>query len=144
MRRVDYRTVERMLYTYKELIAKYKLAVKEREIYDVTEDGLNAVSYDNTSSGKTNKINRSVEITVERRAKELERLNLGIRQMGNKIKRIDNILAVLPEEQKKLLQLFYFESYPWTKISIEMNYSVSWCKKTRKKTIEMIVKLLNI
>ena len=111
-----YRAVEGMLYNYKKLKAQIKnieLDIEERENDYST---LSAVQYDNASE-------ELKYLQAKKRSKEIQ------------IERIDNMLSVLNEDEKKLIEMRYFDNIPYKDIADILCKSDSWLQELRKKII---------
>lgn len=135
-----YRAVEGMLYNYKKLKAQIKnieLDIEERENDYST---LSAVQYDKDSLSKTYKFSSEVENKVikldhDNTTEELKYLQAKKRSKEIQIERIDNMLSVLNEDEKKLIEMRYFDNIPYKDIADILCKSDSWLQELRKKII---------
>ena len=129
-----------MLYNYKKLKAQIKnieLDIEERENDYST---LSAVQYDKDSLSKTYKFSSEVENKVikldhDNASEELKYLQAKKRSKEIQIERIDNMLSVLNEDEKKLIKIRYFDNIPYKDIADILCKSDSWLQELRKKII---------
>lgn len=143
MRILDYGGVEWALYNYRQFKARLENAQKTKKYIEDTESGVGAISYDGVHTGKTNAISSPVENAAMTREKMLKSLTAEIQELEVLIHRTDVSFHALPEREQCILRAYYIERRSWQEISEKNNYSVSWCKKMRKKSIEEMTKTIN-
>lgn len=143
-----YRSVEGMLYNYKNLKAQIKNIELDIEEKLNNYDTLSAVQYDKDSISKTNKFNSEVEnkvIEIDSKEidKEIKFLQAKKRSKEIQVERIDNILSVLQEEERKLIELRYFKSMQFKDIADILLKSDLYLQQLRRKIIiEKIIPLI--
>ena len=83
----------------------------------------------------------TVEICVMKNSTLLD-LEVHAREMERFINRLDSAVLNLPEKEKQVVLLRYFNRTNTTKeffyIAAEMNYSEDWCKELNKRALEML------
>lgn len=92
-----------------------------------------AVSYDQPSSGATNKITSPVEIELLKKEQQKEKLQAALIQRQARKQRIDLALENMPYAQRTLLQLHYIENVPWVEVAEAVNYAEYYVKKELKE-----------
>lgn len=92
-----------------------------------------AVSYDQPSSGATNKITSPVEIELLKKEQQKEKLQAALIQRQARKQRIDLALENMPYAQRTLLQLHYIENVPWVEMAEAVNYAEYYVKKELKE-----------
>ena len=111
-------------------------------------DTLSAVQYDKDSISKTNKFNSEVEnkvIEIDSKEidKEIKFLQAKKRSKEIQVERIDNILSVLQEEERKLMELRYFNGMQFKDIADILLKSDLYLQQLRRKIIiEKIIPLI--
>ena len=144
-----YRSVEGMLYNYKNLKAQIKNLELDIEEKLNDYDTLSAVQYDKDAISKTNKFNSEVENKVMQLDKnnvndEIKFLQAKKRSKEIQVERIDNILTVLQEEERKLIELRYFKSMQFKDIADILLKSDLYLQQLRRKIIiEKIIALID-
>ena len=143
-----YRSVEGMLYNYRNLKAQIKNLELDIEEKLNDYDTLSAVQYDKDSISKTNKFNSEVEnkvIEIDSKEidKEIKFLQAKKRSKEIQVERIDNILSVLQEEERKLMELRYFNGMQFKDIADILLKSDLYLQQLRRKIIiEKIIPLI--
>lgn len=92
-----------------------------------------AVSYDQPSSGATNKITSPVETELLKKEQQKEKLQVALIQRQARKQRIDLALENMPYAQRTLLQLHYIENVPWVEVAEAVNYAEYYVKKELKE-----------
>lgn len=92
-----------------------------------------AVSYDQPSSGATNKITSPVETELLKKEQQKEKLQAALIQRQARKQRIDLALENMPYAQRTLLQLHYIENVPWVEVAEAVNYAEYYVKKELKE-----------
>lgn len=92
-----------------------------------------AVSYDQPSSGVTNKVISPVETELLQKEQKREKLEKILLQRRTRKKRIDMALENMPYTQQMLLRLHYIEDVPWIEVADAVNYAEYYVKKELKE-----------
>lgn len=141
----NFSKVEGMLYNYKSIKAEIKNI--ELEIMELETDykGCGSITYEE-KTGATNKFNSSVENEMISRRKRLDYLLNLKRKKENIIKRIDNALEILEEQQLRVIELRYFSNKKlgWFTIAEIMSISDVTCRTLRKNAINKIISVIFI
>lgn len=129
-----YKKAEKMLYDYPYL----KIEVKNLEL-DIEElksefEGVRSISYDE-KSGPTNKFNSDVENEIIIREKKISNLIKLKNSKERQILKINNILSILSEDEKKIIELRYFKNLHFKEISSVLANSEKNLMRKRKKVI---------
>lgn len=88
-----------------------------------------AVSYDQPSSGATNKVTSPVETELMQKEQQREKLQKALIQRQARKQRIDLALENMPAEKQLLLQLRYIDGMLWKQVCQHMNYSEEYIRK---------------
>lgn len=108
------------------------LTSKLRELERRTDVGVGAVSYDQPTSGTTNKVSSVVETAIIAKEREIERLQNELARVQGRLERIDIALANLPMVQRELLRLKYIEGLQWREVAEIVGYDIYYTKKQLK------------
>ena len=137
-----FKKTEGELYNYKGLDIKIKSIEMDIEMLqnDIT---LKAINY-NEKSGPTNAFNSSVENEVIRREEHIQgKIDLLIAEKKGRLSQkelVEKVLELLTPEEKRLIELRYFnkEKISWTNIAMKLNISVDSCIRLRRDIINRI------
>lgn len=88
-----------------------------------------AVSYDQPSSGTTNKVTSPVETELLQKERKRERVEKVLAQRKERKQRMDMALENMPYAQQMLLRLHYIENVPWIEVADAVNYAEYYVKK---------------
>ena len=135
-----YRSVEGMLYNYKNLKAQIKNIELDIEEKLNNYDTLSAVQYDKDAISKTNKFNSEVEnkvISLDKDGvdEEIKFLIAKKKSREIQVERIDNMLSVLNDFESKLIIYRYFEGLQFKDIVDKLFKSESYLQKKRREII---------
>ncbi len=86
-------------------------------------NGNMAVSYDQPSSGATNKVISPVETELLQKERQREQLQKALARRKTQKQRIDLALENMPYAQQMLLRLHYIENMPWLEVDDAVNYA---------------------
>lgn len=92
-----------------------------------------AVSYDQPSSGATNKVISPVETELLQKERQREQLQKALARRKTQKQRIDLALENMPYAQQMLLRLHYIENMPWIEVADAVNYAEYYVKKELKE-----------
>ena len=96
-------------------------------------NGNMAVSYDQPSSGATNKVTSPVETELLQKERQREQLQKALARRKTQKQRIDLALENMPYAQQMLLRLHYIENMPWIEVADAVNYAEYYVKKELKE-----------
>ena len=144
----SFKEIEYYLYNYKNLDSLNSNAESRIKMLqdDIT---IRVIGYDE-KTGPTNKFNSDVENEVIRREEQIEdkikKLRCEINNRNNMKNIIKNYLDALDPEDKKLIEFRYFSKpkKSWVQVSSQLNISIDWCTKNRRRIISNLSKLINI
>ena len=144
----SFKEIEYYLYNYKNLDSLNSIAESRIKMLqdDIT---IRVIGYDE-KTGPTNKFNSDVENEVIRREEQIEdkikKLRCEINNRNNMKNIIKNYLDALDPEDKKLIEFRYFSKpkKSWVQVSSQLNISIDWCTKNRRRIISNLSKLINI
>ena len=99
------------------------------------------------SCGFDEKFSSNVSNTVENHVLDsTEKIEDLLSQKGKQeyfLKRIDNAILLLSEDEKELVKLRYFTMYnTWKDVAEKMNYEIATCKKKDNKILQKLSKIL--
>jgi len=139
---MNYKKAEWLLYNYKKLKAEIKNIEIEIEDIKNTYVGVSAIDTSQESTGETNKISSTVENEVLDKERRIEYLESIKSSKENQIKKVDNALEILTEEDRKLIELRYFERVPNYKVAQRFNMTEEGCSARKRRIIENIKDIL--
>jgi RNA polymerase sigma factor (sigma-70 family) len=139
---MNYKKAEWLLYNYKKLKAEIKNIEIEIEDIKNTYVGVSAIDTSQESTSETNKISSTVENEVLDKERRIEYLESIKSSKENQIKKVDNALEILTEEDRKLIELRYFERVPNYKVAQRFNMTEEGCSARKRRIIENIKDIL--
>ena len=137
-----FKKTEYYLYRYKDIDTLNELAdIKIKNLKD--DVSLRAIGYEEHSS-PTNKFNSDVENEVIRREEHIQgKIDLLIAEKKGRLSQkelVEKVLELLTPEEKRLIELRYFnkEKISWTNIAMKLNISVYSFIRLRRDIINRI------
>lgn len=91
------------------------------------------VSYDQPSSGATNKVISPVETELLQKERQREQLQKALARRKAQKQRIDLALENMPYTQRILLQMKYIDNAPWSEVAATVNHAEYYVKKELKE-----------
>lgn len=110
------------------------LQSKIKEVSSRTDVGSMAVSYDQPSGGRTNKVSSVVESALVSKEREIERLGNELARVQGLVERVDIALGNMPLMLQQLLRLRYLEGKQWIEVAEAIGYDVYYAKKELKRS----------
>jgi RNA polymerase sigma factor (sigma-70 family) len=137
----NYRKLEGILYNYKNIKAEIKNI--DIEIIDLGIDytGCGSITYEEKSA-PTNKFNSSVEneiISKEKQIKYLQNMRDGKQRL---IDKVDNALEALSENERKLVELRYFDKLHFKEVALRLNINDTYCMQFKSKVISKLIPMI--
>lgn len=140
-----YSYVEGKLYNYKSMKVELNSYKIDLEYLNKDYEGCRGQSYSGITSSRTNSLYSSVENELIRKEKRKERLQSKITEKEREIRKIENALALLDDEELQLVELRYFSDrmkpLSWLAIGKEMLTSGKRCRYLRDR---VLFKLSNV
>lgn len=140
-----YSYVEGKLYNFKSMKVELNSYKIDLEYLNKDYEGCRGQSSSGITSSKTNSLYSSVENELIRKEKRKERLQSKITEKERQIRKIENALALLDDEELQLVELRYFSDrikpLSWLAIGKEMLTSDKRCRCIRD---EVLFKLSNV
>lgn len=140
-----YSYVEGKLYNFKSMKVELNSYKIDLEYLNKDYEGCRGQSYSGITSSKTNSLYSSVENELIRKEKRKERLQSKITEKERQIRKIENALALLDDEELQLVELRYFSDrikpLSWLAIGKEMLTSGKRCRYLRDR---VLFKLSNV
>ena len=133
-----YKKVEELLYNYKMLKISIENMKEDIEYLD-KEDGLKGISYDGTSTSKTNDTSDIVADVVLSKSEKRHYLEHQIECNQREIDSIDRAMEGLTDIERKIITEKYINSNQWWQVASKVCYSESWCKQLRGKAINKLI-----
>ena len=137
-----YKRAEWLLYNYKKIQAEIKNINIEMEEIKNTYSGVSGIDPSQESTGETNKITSSVENEIMNKEDRINYLENIKTTKENQIKKVDNALEVLTEEDREIIELRYFERIPNYKVAQRFNITEEGCSARKRRIIENIKDIL--
>lgn len=140
-----YSYVEGKLYNFNAMKVELNSYKIDLEYLNKEYEGCRGKSYSGITS-KTNSIYSSVENELIRKEKRKEMLELKITEKERQIRKIENALALLDDEELQLVKLRYFSDrmkpLSWLAIGQEMLYSDKKCRVMNEDIINKLAGMI--
>lgn len=136
-----YKKTEAMLYNYRKTKAQIKSIEIDIELLKDDVDGCGAIVYEERT-GATNAFNSSVENEVVRRDEKLKKLYQLLRVKKDEINKIDLALDTLIEDERKPIELRYFQKYQNKQVAAITNVTEQNMSIVNKKLIRKISEIV--
>ena len=140
-----YSYVEGKLYNFNAMKVELNSYKIDLEYLNKEYEGCRGKSYSGITS-KTNSIYSSVENELIKREKRKEMLQLKIIEKEREIRKIENALALLDDEELQLVELRYFSDrikpLSWLAIGQEMLYSDKKCRVMNEDIINKLAGMI--
>lgn len=141
-----YSYVEGKLYNFKSMKVELNSYKIDLEYLNKDYEGCRGQSYSGIKSSKTNSLYSSVENELIRKEKRKERLQSKIIEKERQIRKIENALALLDDEELQLVKLRYFSDrmkpLSWLDIGQEMLYSDKKCRIMNKDIVNKLAGII--
>ena len=137
-----YKSVEKLLYNYKKLKAEIKNIDIEIEDIKNTYVGVSAIDISKDNLSKTYKTTSIIENEILDKERRIERLESIKLKKENQVKKVDNALETLTEEDRKLIELRYFERLPNYKVAMIFDMTEEGCSARKRRIVESIKDIL--
>lgn len=136
----QHRKTESLLYNYRNTKAEIKNILLEIEDIENSYRGIGAVEYSDMPKSHNNK--SSVESEIENKEKRIEYLNQLIIKKENQIKRVDNALEALTDDEYKIIKYRYFIKVSNKKLAEILDLTEQATSIMKGKIINKISKLI--
>lgn len=141
-----YSYVEGKLYNFNAMKVELNSYKIDLEYLNKEYEGCRGKSYSGITTSKTNSIYSSVENELIRKEKQKEMLELKITEKEREIRKIENALALLDDEELQLVKLRYFSDrikpLSWLAIGQEMLYSDKKCRTMNKDIVNKLADII--
>jgi RNA polymerase sigma factor (sigma-70 family) len=139
---MSYKKAEWLLYNYKKLKAEIKNIDIEIEDIKNTYVGVSAIDISKDNLSKTYKITSIIENEILDKERRIERLESIKLKKENQVKKVDNALEILNEDDRKIIELRYFERIPNYKVAQRFNMTEEGCSARKRRIVENIKDIL--
>lgn len=139
---MSYKKAEWLLYNYKKLKAEIKNIDIEIEDIKNTYVGVSAIYISKDNLSKTYKTTSIIENEILDKERRIERLESIKFSKENQVKKVDNALETLTEEDRKLIELRYFERLPNYKVAMIFDMTEEGCSARKRRIVENIKDIL--
>ena len=140
-----YSYVEGKLYNFNAMKVELNSYKIDLEYLNKEYEGCRGKSYSSITS-KTNSLYSSVENELIRKEKQKEMLEFKITEKERQIRKIENALALLDDEELQLVKLRYFSNrmkpLSWLAIGKEMLYSDKKCRVMNEDIINKLAGMI--
>lgn len=92
-------------------------------------------------SGELNTVERAANKMIEGKEK-IERIQTEITIARNRIKQLDRALEALKDEEREIIECFYFKNMDWLEIGEKLNISDAWARKKRNIACKKLAVML--
>lgn len=134
-----YKATERLLSDY--TAVKGYIELWEKSLNELEYSGIPAMGY-NEKTGKTYKISDPVHNEFIQMEKQRESIEKIIGKNKSVITQIDFALEQLNDEQRNIIQLFYFEKLQWWQIGARLHSSERTCRYKRNNAVNEMSKII--
>lgn len=138
-----YRKIEALLYNYPKL--KVEIQNLKIDIEEMQDDviGIRGQS-DNPAPGSytyafTSSVESEAESRIEKLPDRIAALERIIRSKERQLKKLDNLLSILTDEEYKLVELRYFKQYKLNRVSEILDVSLDTVVRKRRETIRKLI-----
>ena len=122
--------LEGLLYEYKDI----EIEIKELELRIESEDIIGVTYNDMPSSPNVN-----TSSSVEQSAVTLENLRRKIIYLSNKKKRIENMLLLLSDRDKIIVEMYYFKDYSLRDIAFKLDLNDNYISRRKAYILNKLV-----
>lgn len=132
--------VEKIIRGYNSL--KRKINILSKEIESLTETGISALSFSLGGKSKTNNISRPTEDNAIRNADKKKRAKKELFVLKKQLEIIEESLNSLDDMEKQVIELKLIKNYSYEEIAEEVNISVIYAKKLKRKSLVKIKSII--
>lgn len=136
-----YKKTDGVLFNYKTIKAEINNLDIEIEELQAECDGVKAITYEEKSS-PTNAFSSSVENEILKKEKEISKLLREKKSKERLIRKIDNALETLEENEREVVRLRCIERLGWNKVSIRIDRDGDYCGKIKREAINKLSELI--
>jgi DNA-directed RNA polymerase specialized sigma24 family protein len=137
-------TIVEKLKEYRNIKAEIRaIELDIEELQDEDNIGPSAISYEE-KTGKTNRISSQTEYLAISIADKVAKLEREKRIKERDIVRIENVLSILGEKEREVIEMKYMKGYKWDTISFRIDRSYQQCWRIEKRALEKIEALGNM
>lgn len=136
-----YKAVEAMLYNYKAMHAEIKNIDLEILELENEYNGCSSISYEEKAA-PTNKFNSTVENEIVNRTYKPGELEKKKHKLEVQIKKIDNALEILTEDEMNIIKLRYFDKLQFKVICQRVCMNEVYCIQYKSKIINKLINLI--
>lgn len=135
-----YRKTEHMLYNYRRTNIEIKNIRIEIEDIENSFRGIGSVIYDDMP--KASNTASCVENEVEKKEQKIDYLNMQITKKENEIKKIDNALESLNEEDRIIIEEFYINNKTNVYIARKIDKTPETVSKKKRDIVTLMTTLI--
>lgn len=140
-----YSHVEGKLYNFKSMKVELNSYKIDLEYLDKEYQGCKGKMY-TSSTSKTNSLYSSVENELLKKEKQKEMLEFKIKQKEFEIKKIENALNLLDDEEMALVKFRYFSNTvkppSWSLVALRVGYTELTCRNMRDRIIKKLYSII--
>ena len=135
---LKYRRVEGMLYNIKKNKVKIMNLKLELERVEHSYRGCGGFVFEERTSN-TYKITSSVENEIVAKEERVQKLNNQIRSLEIQIKKIENALSILTEQELKIIELQYFKQMRSKDVAQHLLYTAQYYCHLKKAILDKLI-----
>lgn len=144
MKEKTFKDIELMLYSYKRVRAEINdIDIEISDILDSEYEGISGKYNEVHEGSPINKISSTVENQVISREVEVESLQRIKRSKERYVKRIENMITILSDDERQFIVLKYFECKKHKDIVNIMSLSEDGISSKRRVVISSLVDFIN-
>ncbi len=135
--------IETILYNFSQTKAEIKNIKLDIELLENEYDDGIGVNYVE-KTGKTNKVNSTVENMIIRKEAEINRLNFAMKVKDAEIKKVENALETLTDRERSIIEMRYFQKESNRNISAKLYITEEYVSSIKSKAIKSLANIFFI
>jgi RNA polymerase sigma factor (sigma-70 family) len=135
--------IETILYNFSQTKAEIKNIKLDIELLENEYDDGIGVNYVE-KTGKTNKVNSTVENMIIRKEDQINKLNYAMKVKDSEIKKVENALETLTDRERSIIEMRYFQKESNRNISAKLYITEEYVSSIKSKAIKSLANIFFI
>lgn len=132
--------IETILYNFSQTKAEIKNIKLDIELLENEYDNGIGVNY-MEKTGKTNKVNSTVENMIIRKEDQINKLNYAMKVKDSEIKKVENALETLTDRERSIIEMRYFQKESNRNISAKLYITEEYVSSIKSKAIKSLANI---